>query len=303
MEDLMPIAQPSPFHHFRSFSFDGMEVRTELLDGNPWFVVNDICNILGYLNPYDVIRKHIDPQDLSKREGLGKDGKIRKLNWTNESGLYSLILSSQLTSAKRLKRWVTSEVLPALRKTGEYKIKNVVNVQPKSVVEVRQTKRKAKEIQNEDDMTIEVYAGPTTVANVGVAVPEWSKIPEKIIQQTFAPWGWKWLIVNGMPCWPICDIAIMTDTDTALVKSQVEKLKDGLKASRDYIQLEEKYAAKIGMFGEQLLITCFGLPLVVQSLLNYKDRIGKYDAKLEALGFKKTKKLIAMTVETFQRDI
>ena len=285
------------------FSFENQQIRTFLQEGNPWFIATDICKVLGLKNTSITI-KSVD-EDSRSKFNLGRQGTA----WcVNEDGLYTIVLRSddalkEGTAAYKFRRWVTSEVLPALRKTGEYKIKNVVNVQPKSVVELRQAKRKVKEIPNEDDMTIEVYAGPTTVANVGVAVPEWSKIPEKIIQRTFAPWGWKWLTVNGMPCWPLCEIAIMTDTDTALVKSQVEQLKDGLKASRDYIQLEEKYAAKIGMFGEQLLITCFGLPLVVQSLLNYKDRVGKYDAKLEALGFKKTKKLIAMTVETFQRDI
>ena len=106
---------------FRNEEFG--EIRTMVINEEPWFVGKDIAEKLGYSNPRDAIRKHVDTDDkgVSKCDTLGGS---QKLTIINESGLYSLILSSKLESAKRFKRWVTSEVLPTIRKTGGY-INNV----------------------------------------------------------------------------------------------------------------------------------------------------------------------------------
>lgn len=98
-------------------------IRTVVIDGEPWFVGKDVAKILGYANPSEAILDHVDDDDklnskmLSSFElDLGQRG-----GWlVNESGLYSLILSSKLPSAKKFKKWVTSEVLPTIRKTGGY---------------------------------------------------------------------------------------------------------------------------------------------------------------------------------------
>ena len=88
-------------------------------DGEPWFVGKDVATALGYSNSSDAILKHVDNEDrLESRIAIS--GQKRKVIFINESGLYSLILSSKLPSAKRFKRWVTSEVLPQIRKTGGY---------------------------------------------------------------------------------------------------------------------------------------------------------------------------------------
>lgn len=101
-------------------------VRTLMIDNEPWFVGKDVAEILGYENPTKAIRNHVDEDDKmmgvqnvtpSVIDSLGRN---QHPTWINESGLYSLILSSKLPSAKCFKRWVTSEVLPALRKTGRY---------------------------------------------------------------------------------------------------------------------------------------------------------------------------------------
>ena len=100
-------------------------VRSMLIDEEPWFVGKDVAEILGYSNPNEAIQEHIDDEDklnsktlLSFEINLGQRG-----GWLiNESGLYSLILSSKLPNAKKFKRWVTSEVLPTIRKTGGYSI-------------------------------------------------------------------------------------------------------------------------------------------------------------------------------------
>lgn len=104
------------------------KVRTVTIDGEPWFVGKDIAEALGYINPNEAIQDHVDAEDklhsktlLSFNQTILPDESLSGLgqrgNWLiNESGVYSLIISSKLPSAKRFKRWVTSEVLPALRK-------------------------------------------------------------------------------------------------------------------------------------------------------------------------------------------
>lgn len=94
-------------------------VRTVEIDGEPWFIGKDVAEILGYSNPRDAISKHIDDEDkgVAKCDTLGGN---QKLSIINESGLYSLILLSKLPTAKSFKRWVTSEILPTIRKTGGY---------------------------------------------------------------------------------------------------------------------------------------------------------------------------------------
>ena len=95
------------------------EVRTMVINDEPWFVGKDVAEVLGYLNPQKAIRDHVDDEDrLGERIVLS--GQNRMTIFINESGLYSLILSSKLPQAKEFKRWVTNEVLPQIRKTGGY---------------------------------------------------------------------------------------------------------------------------------------------------------------------------------------
>ena len=95
------------------------DIRTMLIDGEPWFVGKDVATILGYQNPSKAIYDHIDDEDKLNNESLSSLGQ--RGGWLiNESGLYSLILSSKLPAAKKFKKWVTSEVLPTIRKTGGY---------------------------------------------------------------------------------------------------------------------------------------------------------------------------------------
>lgn len=96
-------------------------VRTIAIDGEPYFVGKDVAVILGYSNPRDALAKHVDDEDkgVAKCDTLGG---IQDLTVINESGLYSLILSSKMSNAKKFKHWVTSEVLPSIRKTGSYQV-------------------------------------------------------------------------------------------------------------------------------------------------------------------------------------
>lgn len=107
------------------FKFEGKEVRTLKIDGEPWFVGKDLTDILGYSNSRKALKDHVDKEDqqiLKSRNVTLENIPNRGLTGVNESGMFSLVLSSQLPTAKKFKRWVTSEVLPAIRKTGSYQL-------------------------------------------------------------------------------------------------------------------------------------------------------------------------------------
>lgn len=96
-------------------------IRTLTIDFEPWFVGKDVATALGYAKPENAVKAHVDDEDKSTTPIQGSGYKTKAII-INESGLYSLILSSKLPNAKKFKRWVTSEVLPAIRKTGSYSI-------------------------------------------------------------------------------------------------------------------------------------------------------------------------------------
>ena len=101
-------------------------IRTVIIENEPWFVGKDVAEVLGYTNPSKALSDHVDTEDKLNNETLLSLGQ--RGGWLiNESGLYSLILSSKLPKAKKFKRWVTSEVLPAIRKTGSYNLPDFSN--------------------------------------------------------------------------------------------------------------------------------------------------------------------------------
>lgn len=103
------------------FSFENSKVRTLGTPDLPLFVAIDVASALGFQKPSNAVFQHVDTEDLIKQEITDKLGRAQMVNCVNESGLYALIFGSKLESAKRFKRWVTSEVLPAIRKTGQYR--------------------------------------------------------------------------------------------------------------------------------------------------------------------------------------
>ncbi|HIH8148826.1 phage repressor protein [Staphylococcus aureus] len=106
----------------QTFNFEELPVRTLEVDGEPYFIGKDVADILGYTNSRKTLSDHVDEEDkLTSR--IVTSGQNRNVTIINESGLYSLIFSSKLENAKRFKRWVTSEVLPSLRRTGTYQTK------------------------------------------------------------------------------------------------------------------------------------------------------------------------------------
>lgn len=118
-------------------------VRTVELNGVAYLVGKDVATILGYSNPRDALAKHVDAEDkgVTKCDTLGG---VQELTIINESGVYSLILSSKLPSAKRFKRWVTSEVLPSIRKHGMYAAEEILE-NPDLAIQILQELKKERE--------------------------------------------------------------------------------------------------------------------------------------------------------------
>ena len=102
------------------------EVRTVMIDNEPWFVGKDVANALQYKDTSDALKRHVDTEDKLSR-CFTDSGQNRQMYIINESGLYSLILSSKLPSAKKFKHWITSEVLPSIRKHGMYMTDNLLD--------------------------------------------------------------------------------------------------------------------------------------------------------------------------------
>lgn len=102
------------------YIFEGNNVRALLMDNEPWFVGKDVASVLGYKRPTKAVDDHVDDEDKDVVPIQDSIGRMQNTPIINESGLYSLIFGSKLECAKRFKRWVTNDVLPAIRKHGAY---------------------------------------------------------------------------------------------------------------------------------------------------------------------------------------
>ena len=114
----------------KSFVFNSTQIRTAIIDGEPWFVAKDVCEVLGIANSRDAVAD-LEQNELASVKATS-GGQRREMNVVSESGLYVLIFKSRKPEAKAFRRWVTSEVLPTLRKTGKYEMQKVSSesVQP-----------------------------------------------------------------------------------------------------------------------------------------------------------------------------
>ena len=160
------------------FNFENHEVRSLLINSEPWFVGRDVAEVLGYKKPENAIANHVDDDDKTTTliQGIGSNYKSKTMI-INESGLYSLVLSSKLPSAKKFKRWVTSEVLPALRKTGQYQVKELSGseLMAKALIEA-QNVLAAKDKQIEEMKPKVVFADAVATSHTSILVGELAKI-------------------------------------------------------------------------------------------------------------------------------
>lgn len=155
-------------------------VRTLVINSEPWFVGKDVAEALGYKNTKDALAKHVDSEDkeiLRSQNATLENIPNRGVTVVNESGLYSLVLSSELPSAKKFKRWVTSEVLPALRKTGQYQVKELSGqeLMAKALIEA-QSVLAAKDKQIEEMKPRALFADAVATSHTSILVGELAKI-------------------------------------------------------------------------------------------------------------------------------
>ena len=160
------------------------QVRTMIVGNEPYFVGKDVAENLGYSNTRDALNKHVDDEDkntVAIRDGKGNPNQTV----INESGLYSLILSSKLPAAKKFKRWVTSEVLPSIRKHGAYMTSETIEdvlLHPDTLIKLAQNlkeeqeKRKAAEAQVEADRPKVVFADSVSVSKTSILIGDLAKI-------------------------------------------------------------------------------------------------------------------------------
>lgn len=159
------------------FNFESHEVRSLLLNNEPWFVGKDVAEALGYSKARNAIATHIDSEDKKDAPIQGTLGGVQEMTVINESGLYSLVLSSKLPSAKKFKRWVTSEVLPALRKTGQYQVKELSGseLMARALIEA-QNVLAAKDKVIEEMKPKVVFADAVATSHTSILVGELAKI-------------------------------------------------------------------------------------------------------------------------------
>ena len=184
------------------------EIRTVTIDGNPWFVGRDVTEVLGYVNSRKALLDHVDDEDkydgVTIRDSIGREQNPVMIN---ESGLYSLILSSKMPNAKRFKHWVTAEVIPSVRKNGGY-IANQKNMTPEQIMAAglqaaqkiieeknRQIREQEADIQRMRPK--EVFADAVTTSRTSILIGQLAKIISQNGVQIGQNRLFAWLRENG----------------------------------------------------------------------------------------------------------
>jgi Uncharacterized phage-encoded protein len=158
-------------------TFNNMEfgkIRTIEKDGEPWFLGRDITEALGYQNGSRDIDRHVDREDITT-EQIVLSGQRREVILINESGLYSLIMGSRLPNAKKFKRWVTSEVLPQIRKTGGYHLPQTYSEALRALAEKAEQNEKLL-ADNQRMRPKEIFADAVAASKTSILIGELAKL-------------------------------------------------------------------------------------------------------------------------------
>ena len=193
------------YESYKTFSNNEFgEIRVLEIENGPWFIGRDIATVLGYKNISDALKKHVDEEDKGVAKCDTPGGK-QDLAIINESGLYSLILGSKLPNAKKFKRWVTSEVLPSIRKHGAYMTEDTLNkalTSPDFLIQLatklKEEQEKSKQLEDEleknSKMLNQISASKNSLLVREVAKILSNKhgitIGEKKLYQKLRDWGW-----------------------------------------------------------------------------------------------------------------
>lgn len=183
------------------FNFENNQVRTLLINDEPWFVGKDVAQILGYSNPRDALSKHVDDED--KNSVAIRDGNKGNPNQTviNESGVYALVFGSKLPSAKRFKHWVTSEVLPQIRKTGSYASPQLTGeeLMAKALIEANQVlSRQSKQLEEQKPKVL--FADSVIASKGSILVRELAKLIKQNGYDIGEKKLYRWLREKGYIC-------------------------------------------------------------------------------------------------------
>lgn len=175
------------------------EIRTLKINNEPWFIGKDVAEVLGYARPSDAISSHVDEEDKLTRQ-FTVSGQNRNMKIINESGLYSLILESKLPNAKKFKRWVTSEVLPTIRKTGGY-IGNTEEMSEEEIM-AKALMVAQRTIENKNKLIEElkpkaIFADAVSASKTSILVGELAKILKQNGINTGGTRLFSWLRENG----------------------------------------------------------------------------------------------------------
>lgn len=183
------------------FNFENNQVRTLLINDEPWFVGKDVAQILGYSNPRDALSKHVDDED--KNSVAIRDGNKGNPNQTviNESGVYALVFGSKLPSAIRFKRWVTSEVLPQIRKTGSYASPQLTGeeLMAKALIEANSVlARQSKQLEEQKPKVL--FANSVIASKDSILVRELAKLIKQNGYDIGEKKLYRWLREKGYIC-------------------------------------------------------------------------------------------------------
>ncbi len=157
------------------------QVRTVTIDNEPWFVGKDVAEALGYAKARNAIASHVSDEDKKDAPIQGTPGGTQTMTMINESGLYALIFGSKLEAAKRFKHWVTSEVLPAIRKHGAYAVDELLNnpdMAIKAFTALKEEREKNKQLQadNQRMKPKEIFADAVSTSKQSILIGELAKI-------------------------------------------------------------------------------------------------------------------------------
>lgn len=190
----------------QEFNFKGNNVRTVQIDNEPYFVGNDVANVLGYSRSRKAIQDHVDNDDKCDVPIQDAIGRNQNTTVINESGLYSLILSSKLPTAKEFKHWVTSEVLPSIRKHGAYLTDSAIEntlTDPDYLIRLAtqlKTEREGRLIAEKQAKEMKpkaIFADSVTTSNSTILVGELAKILKVNGVEIGQNRLFKWLRENG----------------------------------------------------------------------------------------------------------
>lgn len=197
----MKFEEREKMNEIQTFDFDGSRIRTLTIDEEPYFVGKDVAVVLGYSNPRKALIDHVDADDkgVTKCDTLG--GK-QDLTVINESGLYSLILGSKLPEAKRFKRWVTSEVLPSLRRNGMYAMDELLDNPDLAINALQKLKeereaRRQLELQNAEMKPKALFAEAVETSSTSILIGDMAKLLRQNGVEVGQRRLFDWLRTNG----------------------------------------------------------------------------------------------------------